>query len=72
MDRFCRAEREKILSNMTPSTNYADLRHTDMVIEAVFEDLSLKHKVIQEIEKVSGSPPPPPALTGDIALSYSG
>ena len=29
-----------------------------MVIEAVFEDLSIKHKVIKEIEEVSKSFPP--------------
>ena len=26
--------------------------HADMVIEAVFEDIKIKHKVIQEIEQV--------------------
>ena len=32
--------------------NYDDLKHTDMVIEAVFEDIKLKHKVLQDVEAV--------------------
>ena len=29
-----------------------NFQNADMVIEAVFEDLSIKHKVIKEIEEV--------------------
>jgi len=29
-----------------------NFQNTDMVIEAVFEDLNIKHKVIKEIEEV--------------------
>ena len=29
-----------------------NFQNADMVIEAVFEDLSIKHKVIKEIEQV--------------------
>ena len=29
-----------------------NFRNADMVIEAVFEDLNIKHKVIKEIEEV--------------------
>ena len=45
-------QKDKIMANLTPTLDYADLGHVDMVIEAVFEDLALKHKVIAELEKV--------------------
>lgn len=41
------------MANLIPTTNYADLKDVDLVIEAVFEDLGLKHKVIKELEQVS-------------------
>uniref|UniRef100_A0A914VLG1 Trifunctional enzyme subunit alpha, mitochondrial n=1 Tax=Plectus sambesii TaxID=2011161 RepID=A0A914VLG1_9BILA len=44
-------EKDKYLANLTPSLDYADLKDCDLVIEAVFEDLKLKHKVIEELEK---------------------
>ncbi len=40
------------MSYLVPSTDYEDLRDADMVIEAVFEDINLKHKVIKEVEQV--------------------
>lgn len=39
------------LSKITPRITYEGFQHADLVIEAVFEDLGIKHKVIQEIEK---------------------
>lgn len=41
------------MSNLIPSLSYSELKDTDLVIEAVFEDLALKHKVVKEIEAVS-------------------
>jgi 3-hydroxyacyl-CoA dehydrogenase/enoyl-CoA hydratase/3-hydroxybutyryl-CoA epimerase len=39
---------------VTATTEYNGLRHTDVVVEAVFEDIGLKHRVIREIEAASG------------------
>lgn len=40
------------MCNLTPTLSYDQFRNADMVIEAVFEDLDIKHRVIKEIEKV--------------------
>lgn len=45
-------ERDKFLSSLVPTLNYNDFKTADMVIEAVFEDISIKHKVIKELEAV--------------------
>ncbi len=41
-----------LLDRITPTGDPADLAGVDFVVEAVFEDQSLKHKVFQEIEDV--------------------
>lgn len=46
-------ERDSILSNLTGQLDYSGFQNADMVIEAVFEDLAIKHKVIKEVEAVS-------------------
>jgi 3-hydroxyacyl-CoA dehydrogenase/enoyl-CoA hydratase/3-hydroxybutyryl-CoA epimerase len=43
---------DALLARITPTAEAADLAGCDAVIEAVFEDTSLKHKVFQEIEHV--------------------
>ena len=43
-------EQDAILSRITGTLEVADLEGTDLVIEAVFEDLELKHRVIREVE----------------------
>lgn len=45
-------ERDSIFSNLTGQLNYQGFEKADMVIEAVFEDLSLKHRVLKEVEAV--------------------
>jgi 3-hydroxyacyl-CoA dehydrogenase/enoyl-CoA hydratase/3-hydroxybutyryl-CoA epimerase len=40
---------DELLARITPTDNPADLKGCDLVIEAVFEDPSLKHKVFAEI-----------------------
>jgi 3-hydroxyacyl-CoA dehydrogenase/enoyl-CoA hydratase/3-hydroxybutyryl-CoA epimerase len=40
---------DELLARITPTDNPADLKGCDLVIEAVFEDPSLKHKVFGEI-----------------------
>lgn len=39
------------MSNLTSTLDYESLRKCDMVVEAVFEDLNIKHKVIKEVEQ---------------------
>ncbi|KAK2092147.1 hypothetical protein P7K49_028675 [Saguinus oedipus] len=43
-------ERDCIFSNLTGQLDYQGFEKADMVIEAVFEDLSLKHRVLKEVE----------------------
>ncbi|XP_004377642.1 trifunctional enzyme subunit alpha, mitochondrial [Trichechus manatus latirostris] len=45
-------ERDSIFSNLTGQLDYQGFEKADMVIEAVFEDLNLKHKVLKEVEAV--------------------
>lgn len=45
-------ERDSIFSNLTGQLDYQGFEKADMVIEAVFEDLSLKHRVLKEVEAV--------------------
>ncbi|MBL1100945.1 3-hydroxyacyl-CoA dehydrogenase NAD-binding domain-containing protein [Streptomyces coffeae] len=50
--RTTEAKRDELLARITPTGDAADLAGCDAVIEAVFEDPALKHKVFQEIEGV--------------------
>jgi 3-hydroxyacyl-CoA dehydrogenase/enoyl-CoA hydratase/3-hydroxybutyryl-CoA epimerase len=50
--RTTEAQRDATLARITPTANPADLAGCDAVIEAVFEDPALKHKVFQEIEDI--------------------
>uniref|UniRef100_A0A671LCM2 Trifunctional enzyme subunit alpha, mitochondrial n=1 Tax=Sinocyclocheilus anshuiensis TaxID=1608454 RepID=A0A671LCM2_9TELE len=46
-------ERDSFLSNLTGQLDYNGFNKADMIIEAVFEDLSIKHKVLKEVEAVT-------------------
>ncbi|MEV6399370.1 3-hydroxyacyl-CoA dehydrogenase NAD-binding domain-containing protein [Streptomyces sp. NPDC051907] len=50
--RTTEAKRDALLARITPTAEPADLAGCDAVIEAVFEDTALKHKVFQEIQSV--------------------
>ncbi|GHB09465.1 3-hydroxyacyl-CoA dehydrogenase NAD-binding domain-containing protein [Streptomyces chryseus] len=50
--RTTEAKRDALLALITPTADPADLAGCDAVIEAVFEDTSLKHKVFQEIQDI--------------------
>lgn len=50
--RISSLERDKILAHLVPTLNYNDFRDADIVIEAVFENINVKHQVIKEIEAV--------------------
>ncbi|KAK2826539.1 hypothetical protein Q5P01_020753 [Channa striata] len=45
-------ERDSILSNLTSQVDYRGFEKADMVIEAVFEDIKIKHAVVKEVEAV--------------------
>ncbi|XP_047674334.1 hydroxyacyl-CoA dehydrogenase trifunctional multienzyme complex subunit alpha a isoform X2 [Tachysurus fulvidraco] len=46
-------ERDATLSALTTQLNYSGFHKADMVIEAVFEDLAIKHRVLKEVEAVT-------------------
>lgn len=46
-------ERDSIFSNLIGQLDYKGFEKADMVIEAVFEDLAVKHKVLKEVESVT-------------------
>ncbi|XP_006258720.2 trifunctional enzyme subunit alpha, mitochondrial [Alligator mississippiensis] len=46
-------ERDMILSNLVAQLDYGGFEKADMVIEAVFEDISIKHRVLKEVEAVT-------------------
>jgi 3-hydroxyacyl-CoA dehydrogenase/enoyl-CoA hydratase/3-hydroxybutyryl-CoA epimerase len=50
--RTTEAERDRVLARITPTAEPADLAGCDTVIEAVFEDTALKHKVFQEVQDI--------------------
>ncbi|WP_128979552.1 3-hydroxyacyl-CoA dehydrogenase NAD-binding domain-containing protein [Streptomyces roseicoloratus] len=50
--RTTQAKADALLALITPTGDAADLAGCDAVIEAVFEDTALKHKVFQEIQHV--------------------
>jgi 3-hydroxyacyl-CoA dehydrogenase / enoyl-CoA hydratase / 3-hydroxybutyryl-CoA epimerase len=48
--KLTRLERDQKLSSLTATTDYSGLKTADLVIEAVFEDLDLKQKVLRDVE----------------------
>ncbi|MGN6609571.1 MAG: 3-hydroxyacyl-CoA dehydrogenase NAD-binding domain-containing protein [Jatrophihabitans sp.] len=51
---------DELLGRIKPTADYADLAGCDLVVEAVFEKMSLKHQVFQDLEKIVA----PDALLG--------
>ncbi len=47
-------EADKQFALVTATTDYTGFKHCDLVIEAVFEDLALKHQMVKDIERVCG------------------
>ncbi|MBL8921631.1 MAG: fatty acid oxidation complex subunit alpha FadJ [Myxococcaceae bacterium] len=45
-------ERDRQLALVTATTDYSGFKNAELVIEAVFEDLKLKHQVVKDIEAV--------------------
>ncbi|HSI06739.1 MAG: fatty acid oxidation complex subunit alpha FadJ [Myxococcota bacterium] len=49
--RTTRFEAERILSRVTGTSSYDGFANADLVVEAVFEDLELKRRVLLDVEK---------------------
>jgi len=45
-------EADKVMSHLSPQINYDNFNKLDMVIEAVFEDINIKHRVVKEVEQL--------------------
>ncbi|MBT1446323.1 fatty acid oxidation complex subunit alpha FadJ [Shewanella sp. JM162201] len=45
------AERDKLMALMTTTTDYRGVKDADIVVEAVFEDLNLKHQMVRDVER---------------------
>ncbi|HSV67147.1 MAG TPA: 3-hydroxyacyl-CoA dehydrogenase NAD-binding domain-containing protein [Mycobacteriales bacterium] len=58
--RLTPEQRDEVLGRITPTGSATDCAGADLVIEAVFEDVELKHRVLSEIEGVVA----PDALLG--------
>lgn len=50
--RFSAYERDLYMSALEPTLKYDSFKDVDMVIEAVFEDINVKHAVLKEVEQV--------------------
>ncbi|NJL29618.1 MAG: hypothetical protein HC897_17880 [Thermoanaerobaculia bacterium] len=51
--RYTQIEAKMAMSRILPRVDYEGFGSTSFVIEAVFEDVAIKHKVIREIEEVA-------------------
>ncbi|KAJ8916200.1 hypothetical protein NQ315_016339 [Exocentrus adspersus] len=51
--RLSGLEKDRYLSNLTPTLTYDKFSKADIVIEAVFEDINIKHKVLKEVEAIT-------------------
>lgn len=50
--RISSIEKDLIFSNLNATLSYDAFKNADIVIEAVFENIDIKHKVIKELEQV--------------------
>ncbi|KQV74846.1 3-hydroxyacyl-CoA dehydrogenase [Aeromicrobium sp. Root344] len=50
--RITQEKKDAFLALITPTADYADLKGCDLVVEAVFESVELKHSVFAELEPV--------------------
>ena len=48
------AARDNVMSLMTTTTEYTGIKDADIVVEAVFEDLALKHQMVKDVERECG------------------
>jgi 3-hydroxyacyl-CoA dehydrogenase/enoyl-CoA hydratase/3-hydroxybutyryl-CoA epimerase len=52
--RLLRRDADRLMHQVTGSTDYSGFQNVDLVIEAVFEDLKLKQSVLQDVEGATG------------------
>jgi 3-hydroxyacyl-CoA dehydrogenase / enoyl-CoA hydratase / 3-hydroxybutyryl-CoA epimerase len=52
--QLSREERDQVFARLTATTDYSGMKHADVVIEAVFEDLALKQQVLKDVEARAG------------------
>nr|WP_314557937.1 3-hydroxyacyl-CoA dehydrogenase family protein [uncultured Pseudomonas sp.] len=50
--KMSQAQRDQVLADMCATTSLDDLADCDLVIEAVFEELSVKHRLLESLGKV--------------------
>ncbi|KAL4708113.1 hypothetical protein ACJJTC_009892 [Scirpophaga incertulas] len=50
--RISALQKDKYMAKLLPTLEYTKFKNVDCVIEAVFEDINIKHKVIKELEAV--------------------
>lgn len=48
--RIDRIEAAQIMARLSPTTDYSGFNTAEVVIEAVFEDLGLKHQIVKDVE----------------------
>ncbi len=51
--RWPSARKEAAMANLSWTTDYADLGDAELIIECVFEDLPLKHKILSQVQEVN-------------------
>ena len=51
--RMTDPERREAMTRLHPTIEYEAFRHLDFVVEAVFEDLGVKHQVLREVEEAA-------------------
>ena len=52
--KLSEAERDQLMSTVTGSKDYAGMKGAEIVVEAVFEDLKIKHAVMKEVLEACG------------------
>ncbi|XP_050306707.1 trifunctional enzyme subunit alpha, mitochondrial [Anthonomus grandis grandis] len=50
--RLSTLEKDRYVANLVGTLDYKHFKNADIVIEAVFEDINIKHKVVKEVEAV--------------------
>lgn len=50
--KISKSDAERVLSLIKTSQNYADLKECDLIIEAVYEDLDIKIRVLRELSQI--------------------
>ena len=51
--RFSQIQSDQIISRLSPQLTFDKFDKIDMIIEAVFEDINIKHRVLKEVESIT-------------------